>query len=210
VGEPAAAASPAAVKAPAAGRTGRLGAGPRRRRALLRLAVTAFCAGALGLAACGSARAVELCSQEGRALMRSVHISEAKIKAVCEKEARGSAPLTLRIHRTEDELGHCRVTLALVNNSTLYLNALVLTVEQARFAPFHFSNISPGGTGYASASSRVLVDCVELREVRLAFHWPPSLRIGDRSPDGQQLLYYRPYLLDRRLAWSESGTESSQ
>lgn len=154
------------------------------------------------------AQAVELCSEEGRALMRSVHVSEAKIRAVCEKEARASAPLTVRIVRARDELGHCRVTLALANNTTLYLNALVFTVDGARFAPFHFRNITPGGTGYASATSRVLTACSELREVPLAFHWPPSLRIADRSPEGARLLHYRPYLLDSRLAWSQSGSEA--
>lgn len=154
-----------------------------------------------------AAHAVELCSEEGRALMRSVHISESKIKAVCEREARASAPLTLRIDRLQDELGHCRVVLALANNTTLYLNALVLTVDAARFAPFYFRNITPGGTGYASATSRILMACSELREVPLGFHWPPSLRIGDRSLEGQRLLHYRPYLLDSRLAWTQPGSE---
>ncbi|HKI99205.1 MAG TPA: hypothetical protein VKB51_12095 [bacterium] len=167
------------------------------------------CGLALWVMAPGQARAVELCSREGRTLMRSVHIRESQIRALCEKEARAAAPLTLRVSRTVDELGHCRVTLALVNNSTLYLNALVLTVEEARYVPFAFRNITPGGTGYASSNSRILMACSELRELRLVFHWPPSLRIGDRSPDGQQLLYYRPYLLDSRLAWSQSGSEGS-
>jgi hypothetical protein len=188
---------------------GIVGGRGRRRGRPPPLAGALLCAAALLLCAPAAARAVELCSAEGRALMRSVHISEAQIRAVCAKEARGAAVLTLRVARTEDELGHCRITLALANNSTLYLNALGLTVAEARFAPFQFADVTPGGTGYASASSRILMACGELRELRLVFIWPPSLRIGDRSPEGRQLLYYRPYLLDSRLAWSQSGSEGS-
>lgn len=168
------------------------------RRLMVGLALAALAA----LAAALPAGAVELCSAEGRALMRSVDISEAQIAAVCAKAARASAPLTLDVQRTQDELGYCRVTLALTNNSTLYLGALALTVEQARFHPFRFHDIPPGGTGYASANSRIALACDELGAVKLTFHWPVSLRIGDRSPTGRQLEYYRPYLLDSVLAWS--------
>ena len=150
-----------------------------------------------------SAAAIELCSLEGRTLMRSVDIDEGKIAALCAKAARAAAPLTLRLVRMQDDLSHCRVTLALTNNSTLTLNALVLTTEQARFQPFHFRAIAPGGTGYASASSRILLACDELTALKLAFHWPVSLRIGDRFPAGKQLQHYRPYLLDPVLAWSD-------
>jgi hypothetical protein len=155
------------------------------------------------LAAPAPARAVEICSAAGRALMRSADIGEDRIQAVCRQAERAAAPLTLGVKRTEDEIGYCRVTLSLTNNSTLYLNAMVLTVEEARFHPFQFRNISPGGTGYASANSRVLMSCSELGERRLTFHWPASLRIGDRSPTGQQLQHYRPHLLSPRLAWND-------
>ena len=195
-------------------RSRRPAAGPRRRahplrgRALRRLALLVGCLAAL-LAAPPGLGAVELCSAEGQALMRSVGIGESQIAAVCEKAARASAPLTLSVQRTQDELGYCRVTLALTNNTTLHLNALVLTVEQARYDGFHFRNVLPGGTGYASANSRNLLACDELVPAPLTFHWPVSLRIGDRTPVGRQLLHYRPYLLDPRLAWDqpESGRD---
>jgi len=149
------------------------------------------------------AAAVELCSVEGRALMRSVGIREDQIVALCAEAARASAPLTVAIKRTEDQLGYCRITLALTNNTTLHLNALVLTVERARYDAFRFLNVSPGGTGYASANSRSLLACDELGQLPLTFHWPVSLRIGDRAPTGRQLLFYRPTLLDARLAWDQ-------
>jgi hypothetical protein len=155
---------------------------------------------------CGVAPApaagVELCGPEAQTLMRSVGIAQAQIDALCAKVARAAAPLTLALVRTRDELGYCRVTLALTNNSTLHLNVLVLTVEDARFHPFRFLNVLPGGTGHASANSRVLLACDELPELKLVFHWPASLRIGDRSPTGQQLAHYRPQLLDPVLEWS--------
>ncbi len=181
-----------------------LGRAGDRAQARGRLAWRLGWALALGLllARPAPASAIELCSEEGRELMRSVDIPQAKIDAVCEQAARASAPLTLRVRSTRDEQGYCRVTLALINNSTLYLNALVLTVEEARFPPFEFRNITPGGTGYASENSRILLACNELQTEKLAFRWPASLRLGDRVPTGRQLLHYRPYLLDPRLAWS--------
>jgi hypothetical protein len=154
------------------------------------------------LAAPSAARAVELCSAEGQALMRSEKITPAQIERLCDKAARAAAPLTLTLRRTRDELSYCRVTLELINNSTQHVNLLVLTVEEARFHPFQFRNVAPGGTGYASANSRILMSCSELDERKLTFHWPASLRIGDRTPSGMQLQHYRPYLLSPRLAWS--------
>ncbi len=59
----------------------------------------------------------------------------------------------------------------------------------------------PGGTGYASASSRILLACDELDRLGLALHWPASLRIGDRSLNGRRLRRYKPVLLGEVLAW---------
>lgn len=185
-----------------AGATARGAPGRAAGRLAWRLAWALALALGVLLARPAPLRAIELCSEEGRELMRSVDIPEAKIDALCEQAARASAALTLRIKSTRGEQGYCRVTLALTNNSSQYLNALVLTVEEARFPPFEFRNITPGGTGYASENSRILLACDELRTLKLAFRWPASLRLGDRAPTGRQLLHFRPYLLDARLAWS--------
>lgn len=147
------------------------------------------------------ARALELCSPEARGLMRSVGISRAKIRELCARARRHSALLAVSLARTEDELGYCRVTLALQNNSTEYVNSLTLTSANGRFEIFRFHNVLPGGTGYASASSRILLACDELEQVGLAFHWPASLRLGDRSLNGHILQRYKPVLLDEALAW---------
>lgn len=166
-----------------------------------RLTVVVAVAAAVSFAATGAA-AIELCGTKARVLMRSVGISEVQIERLCAEAARASALLTLNLVRAEDELGYCRVTLALTNNSTEYLNSLVVASEGARFDLFRFSNVLPGGTAYASANSRILLACDELPDMKLTFHWPVSLRIADRSPDGRHLQRYKPYLLDPILGWS--------
>ena len=146
--------------------------------------------------------AIELCGQESRELMRSVGIAEDKVVALCKRAAQARHRLTLGLGETKDALGYCRVKLVLVNLSTEALDSLVLTVDQARFEPFRFAAVAPGGTGYASANSRILLACDELQALKLTFHWPPSLRIGGRVLEGRQLLYYRPQLLHSALAWN--------
>lgn len=150
----------------------------------------------------GAVSAMELCEAQSKVLMRSVGITESQISALCARVESSRVSLTLAIHRTEDELGYCRVTLALINHTAEYLNSLVMTTVKSRFDLFRFRNISPGGTGYASANSRIPLSCDELGEVKLTFHWPASIRIGNRSPRGSNLRHYKPALLDNILAWS--------
>ncbi|MBI3993364.1 MAG: hypothetical protein HY342_08820 [Candidatus Lambdaproteobacteria bacterium] len=150
-----------------------------------------------------SARAVELCSAQAADIMRQVGIGEEQIRQACELAQRNSAPLALDVRRAEDQSGYCRVTLELRNNSVLYLNQLTLTTVDGRFEIFRFSDILPGDKGYASANSRILLDCDELEQVKMEFHWPISLRIGDRSLVGQQLTRYRPLLLSDALRWKD-------
>ena len=165
------------------------------------LAVAAF---ALLMGAYGaSTRAVELCSAQAADILRRVGISEEQIRHACELAQRNSAPLALGVRRAEDQSGYCRVTLVLRNNTVLYLNQLTLTTVDSRFDIFHFSDILPGDKGYASANSRILLNCDELDELKMEFHWPISLRIGDRSLVGQQLARYRPLLLSTALRWKE-------
>ena len=156
----------------------------------------------VGLCA-GPARAAELCSAQAADIMRQAGISEEQIRRVCELAQRTSAPLSLGLSRAEDQSGYCRVTLLLRNNSVLYLNQLTLTSVDGRFEIFRFSDILPGGKGYASANSRILLNCDELDDVKVEFHWPISLRIGDRSLVGQQLARYRPLLLSEALRWKD-------
>lgn len=148
------------------------------------------------------AEAVELCSPESLELMRSVGITDAQIRTLCAKVAQAKHRLTVSVAKTEDAMGYCRVRLALANHSTEPVDTLVLTVDGARFEPFRFTGIPPGGTGYASSNSRILLACDELRDVKLVFHWPPSLRVAGRVLSGRQLVYYRPHLLDPALAWA--------
>lgn len=151
----------------------------------------------------GDAHAIELCEAQSKTLMRSVGITEQQIKALCAKAARSRALLALALVRAEDELGYCRVTLALNNNSTENLDSMVISSIKNRFDLFRFNNVFPGGTGYASANSRIPISCQELHEVKLTFHWPASLRIGNRAPSGFKLRHYKPVLLDAKLAWSQ-------
>ncbi len=145
--------------------------------------------------------AVELCSEEARGMMKQAGIAQAKIDRLCKLARRSSALLTLSMRRGEDQLGYCLVTLALHNNSTLYLNQLALPSADGQFDIFRFHNIMPGRTGYASARSRILLACEELQEVGIRFRWPASLRIGDASPRGNRLARYKPLLLDGAIRW---------
>lgn len=145
---------------------------------------------------------VELCSRQGKTYMREAKIGEDKIKRACALASRQVGLLTLKIHRTQDELGYCRVTLILKNNSLVYLNILSLTSAESRFEIFRFSDLLPGATEYAAAKSRILMDCDELEEITLAFHWPASLRMGDKALQGSRLRQYKPILLSRALRWN--------
>ena len=147
------------------------------------------------------AAAIELCSEEARGMMAQAGIGQAKIKRLCKMAQRSSALLTLSLRRGEDELGYCLVTLALHNNSTLYLNHLSLISADGRFDIFRFHNIMPGRTGYTSARSRILLECEELQEIGIRLRWPASLRIGDASPRGKRLARYKPLLLDSAMRW---------
>lgn len=158
--------------------------------------------GVLLLLSAGHARAVELCGAEGIGYMRAAGISEAQIGRVCELASRRSGVLALDTQRLENELGYCRVTLSLRNNSQQYLNAMTITSEESRFEIFRFSNILPGDVGYASARSRILMDCDELAQIKLRFHWPVSLRMGDRPVQGTRLAPYKPVLLSEVMAWT--------
>lgn len=186
----------------------RLGAGPQALRRAprgagrLRLAVLVVLALAALAGWARPARAIELCGEESKVLMRSVGVSEHQIAELCRKARQASALLSISLVRRRDELGYCRVTLALRNNSTEYLNALSLASVNGRFEIFRFANILPGGTGYASASSRTLLACDELDALGLTFYWPASIRLGDRPLNGRTLERYRPVLMDPLLAWN--------
>lgn len=145
---------------------------------------------------------VELCGRQGKTYMREAGIGPDKIKRVCALASRKVGLLTLKIHRTQDELGYCRVTLILQNNSLVYLNKLSLTSTESRFEIFLFSDLLPGAKGYAGAKSRILMGCDELEELTLGFHWPASLRMGDRALQGSRLRQYKPLLLSRALRWN--------
>ena len=146
--------------------------------------------------------ALELCSRESRDLMGEAGIHADKIATLCKLAERSTARLAISLRRRENELGYCLVTLALHNNTTQYLNRLALISANGRFDIFRFHNIPPGTTGYASARSRILLACDELREIGLAFRWPAAFRIGDRAPEGRGLNRYKPVLLDKVMRWS--------
>lgn len=145
--------------------------------------------------------ALELCSRESRDLMREAGIRADKIATLCKLAERSTARLAISLRRRENELGYCLITLALHNNTTQYLNRLSLTSANGRFDIFRFHNIPPGTTGYASARSRILLACDELREIGLAFRWPAVVRIGDRALEGRGLDHYKPVLLDKVMRW---------
>ena len=150
----------------------------------------------------GSARAVELCSREGNNLMLKVGIRRAKINALCRKLKERGARLAISVRRSENELGYCRVTLALKNNSTEYLNRLILTSAGGKFEIFRFHNIMPGSTGFTSAKSRILIGCDELRELKIRFNWPAGIQAGDRILRGRGLERYKPVLEKGILVWN--------
>lgn len=153
------------------------------------------------LAMTRAAWGVELCSREGDDFMLKVGISRERIDRVCALVRLTAAPLTITLQRTEEELGYCRVTLALQNRSTEYLNQLALTTAKGRFEIFKFHNILPGTTGYASAKSRILLGCDEVAEMKIRFHWPPSMRIADRALQGRRLDNFKPVLIGEILLW---------
>ena len=154
------------------------------------------CTSLIGLWLPRRAEALELCSAESRALMRKASISETKIVKVCALARQADAVLAISIMRREDALGYCLVTLALHNNSIKYLNQLALVSSDGRFEIFRFDNVQPGARGYASAKSRILLECDELEETGgITFHWPASIRIGDRHPVGARLNSRKPKFL---------------
>jgi hypothetical protein len=176
----------------------------RRRRWPLRATGIGLALGLACLFAAAPARAIELCGEESNALMRSVGISEAQIERLCHKVRQATALLAVSLVRRENELGYCRVTLALRNNATEYVNSVTLTSLDARFENFRFGNVLPGGTAYASALSRIPLACDELNGVKLTFLWPASLRVGDRPLGGRLLEHYKPVLLDPLLRWKQA------
>lgn len=153
----------------------------------------------------GPARALELCSAQAMAIMRAEGVSEGQIAAICRRARQESAVLALTVRRTEQEVGYCRVTLALQNNSSRYVNAVTLTTEDSLFEVFTFRDLLPGSTDYASARSRSLLACDELGQLKLRFHRPPSVRVEDRALSGPQLQRFQPVLMDERLAWAGRG-----
>jgi len=178
--------------------------GPSRRgwaRAAVRLGVLTLLA-ALTLGTAAPARAVELCSAEAKGLMREAGITEAQIERLCRLARQAGALLALDVRRLTDELGYCRVTLALHNNSLEYINSVALTSAKGYFEIFRFYDILPGGTGYASANSRILLACDELAQIKLVFHWPASMRVADESLQGARLNHYKPVLKSPLLGWN--------
>lgn len=173
-----------------------------RKAAVLALLVAAGSLWMGGIGA-GPALGVELCSRRAGTLMRSVGIKEGQIRQLCEKLRRSEALLTLEVVRRKNQIGYCRITLGLRNNSTETVEALVLSSEDSLFELFHFANVLPGGMAYASANSRILMACGELEQVKMVFHWPAGMRIGGRTPGGSQVERFKPLLLDSALAWKQ-------
>lgn len=162
----------------------------------------------LGCAIClamlpGRINAVELCSPPAQKRMIAVGISKGQIDALCSQAAKRGKLLTISIQRAEDELGYCRVTLALRNDSVHYVNVLSLTTAGGRFDIFQFNAILPGETGYASGKSRSLLACDELNEVTVAFLWPGSIRVDDSPLQGRRLRQFKPALESPALRWSQ-------
>lgn len=148
------------------------------------------------------AQALELCSGESKVLMRSVGITEGQISELCAELERAHSPFALNIQRRQDELGYCRITLALTNNSTQTLDVMVIAAEDADFELFRFGEVRPGGTGYASGRSRELMLCRDLDEHGVVLRWPASLRIAGRSPGARLLQRSKPLLMDPALKWN--------
>ncbi|MCH7479529.1 MAG: hypothetical protein IIA14_15700, partial [SAR324 cluster bacterium] len=142
-----------------------------RRSVLLTVLLLGFVASSRTLPA------LELCSEEANNLMRKAGIAEAQLTRLCELAAQRGAPLRLSLRRTESDLGYCRVTLALENRSSAYLNQMSFTSAGGIFEIFRFQNILPGTVGYASATSRNLLGCEVVKREGLRLRWPASLRV---------------------------------
>ena len=149
----------------------------------------------------GTAEAVEICSSQGKTLMEHAGIPQIQIDKVCELARLSASPFVISLRRAEEELGYCRVTLKLENRSTDYLNQLALSSENSLFDIFQFHNVLPGTTAYASARSKILLECDEFRGMKLNFHWPASLRVADRAAFGPRLERYKPVFNDKQLGW---------
>ena len=160
----------------------------------------------LGFVASRPLPALELCSEEANNLMRKAGIAEAQLTRLCELVAQRGAPLRLSLRRTESDLGYCRVTLALENRSSVYLNQMSFTSAGGIFEIFRFQNILPGTVGYASATSRNLLGCDVVKREGLRLRWPASLRVDDRSPRGRRLERFKPALSGKGLRWSGQGS----
>jgi hypothetical protein len=148
-------------------------------------------------------KAIELCSDRSRELMRSVGIRSEQIERLCELAAEAGRLTRLSIRRAEDEAGYCRVTLALRNDSIHHINSFSLTTSNGRFDIFQFYDILPGGTGYASAPSRQLMSCEELPELKVVLRWPGTVRADDRPLQGRLLDQFKPALMSKDLKWIE-------
>jgi hypothetical protein len=162
-----------------------------------------WCLTLLLLLAAGPVRAIELCGDKSRELMRSAGISADQIARLCELEAEASKLTRLSIRRTEDENGYCRVTLALKNDSIHHINTFALTSGNGRYEIFQFFDIIAGATGYASAASRSLMSCDEVPELKIALRWPGSVRADDHPLQGRQLDQFKPALASKDLKWIE-------
>jgi hypothetical protein len=149
------------------------------------------------------ARAIELCGDQSKQLMRSVGITEQQIERLCEAAAEASRLTRLSLRRVEDEAGYCRVTLALRNDSIHHIDSFALTSENGRFEIFRFADIIPGRTGYASGLSRSLMDCEELRELAITLLWPGTVRADGRPLQGRLLDQFQPVLLSEELQWKK-------
>lgn len=133
--------------------------------------------------------------------MKKVGVTKTQMDKMCKMARVSSSVFTLSISRKENELGYCRVTLLLNNNSSRYINQLSLTSVKGLYEIFRFHNILPGMKGYSSSLSRSLLACDELSELGIRFHWPISLRVDDRSVGGGTLEQMRPRLLGKILKW---------
>ena len=145
---------------------------------------------------------IELCSPKSKQLMRSVGIAPEQIERLCVAAERASRLTRLTIRRTEDELGYCRVTLALRNDSIHHIDSFAFTSEGGRFEIFLFYDVLPGTTGYASGRSRTLMACDELPELRLALRWPGTARVDNRPLQGRRLEQFKPALQSEKLTWT--------
>lgn len=167
-----------------------------------RLAVFTIAVCAVGAALAPPVQGIELCSPKSKQLMRSVGIAPERIERLCVAAERASRLTRLTIRRTEDELGYCRVTLALRNDSIHHIDSFIFTSEGGRFEIFRFYDILPGTTSYASGRSRTLMACDELPELRLTLRWPGTARVDGRPLQGRRLEQFKPALQSEELTWT--------